>query len=411
MDKPTEKPKFWKVVIEPNIDKRFKERVFRFEGKAFSSEYEFLRAELPVIPKDPRLGIKRNPVLKLQVPVYVKNEWSTKEPPPPIEVVLWNLNDNIDEKFLRKHCEVFGEITRIKVYRHNVTNKHLQFGKVRFKSIAAARKCHETVDQSPIMGMVVSACRMGAREKLQDLFDKGHGVEKRREALPDVIKQSQQPRVGGEVNHYETNKLEDHQSSDRLRSRLSSEEDHKSARHYQSNTRLHGDSYKGRGRPHHKNRHYSGETERKRHLSADKHQGNRYFDNRRSNEGFHDSRYTENVNHDRNSHVESFKDRRVEDRYPENRHYDDRYSHDRNLNNGTYHNDRYHNDKRYHQRTHYSENYKPNDVPVHESRSLEVRFNKNFFLIFFKIALQFFHFQNIIFYKLIPCPFFNYIRY
>ena len=195
------------------------------------------------------------------------------------------------------------------------------------------------------------------------------------------------------------------------RSRLSSEEDHKSARHYQSNTRLHGDSYKGRGRPHHKNRHYSGETERKRHLSADKHQGNRYFDNRRSNEGFHDSRYTENVNHDRNSHVESFKDRRVEDRYPENRHYDDRYSHDRNLNNGTYHNDRYHNDKRYHQRTHYSENYKPNDVPVHESRSLEVRFNKNFFLIFFKIALQFFHFQNIIFYKLIPCPFFNYIRY
>ena len=64
-----------------------------------------------------------------------KNEWSSKEPPPPIEVVLWNLNDNIDEKFLRKHCEVYGEITRIKVYRHNVTNKHLQFGKVIYEKL------------------------------------------------------------------------------------------------------------------------------------------------------------------------------------------------------------------------------------------------------------------------------------
>jgi len=369
MDKTTEKPKFWKVVIEPNIDKRFKERVFRFEGKAFSSEYDFLRAELPIIPKDPRIEIKCSPVVKLQVPVYVKNEWSSKEPPPPIEVVLWNLNDNIDEKFLRKHCEVYGEITRIKVYRHNVTNKHLQFGKVRFKSIAAARKCYDAVNESPIMGMIVSACRKGAREKLQELFDKGHGVEKRREALPDVIKQSQQPKVNGEVNHFENIRLEDH--TDKSRSRLSGEENHTNSRHYQHSTRLNEDGFKGRERPHHRSRQYSGETGRRRHPSWEKHHGNRYFDDRHSNEQFYGNRYVENINHEERLKADSLKDRRIEDRYHENRSYDNRFAHDRNVHSDTYHNGRYHNDKRSYQRTHHAENFKPNDVPVYEKRYLE----------------------------------------
>ena len=156
------------------------------------------------------------------------------------------------------------------------------------------------------------------------------------------------------------------------RSRLSGEENHTNSRHYQNSTRLNEDGFKGRERPHHRSRQYSGETGRRRHPSWEKHHGNRYFDDRHSNEQFYGNRYVENINHEERLKADSLKDRRIEDRYHENRSYDNRFAHDRNVHSDTYHNGRYHNDKRSYQRTDHAENFKPNDVPVYEKRYLEV---------------------------------------
>ena len=48
----------------------------------------------------------------------------------PKEVTFTNLNDNINQNFLRDMCKGFGVVEDVKIYFHPKTKKHLGIGKV-----------------------------------------------------------------------------------------------------------------------------------------------------------------------------------------------------------------------------------------------------------------------------------------
>ena len=50
--------------------------------------------------------------------------------PPPKEITLTNLNDNINRDFLANMCKGFGTMEEVKVYYHPKTKKHIGIGKV-----------------------------------------------------------------------------------------------------------------------------------------------------------------------------------------------------------------------------------------------------------------------------------------
>ena len=62
--------------------------------------------------------------------------------PLPKEVSFFNLNDNIDNKFLEDMCKGFGTIEECKIYYHPKTRKHLGIGKVSsMKNNGHFKKC------------------------------------------------------------------------------------------------------------------------------------------------------------------------------------------------------------------------------------------------------------------------------
>ena len=50
---------------------------------------------------------------------------------PPRELTFSNLNDNIDEDFLRKMCSKYGQLDQVKIYIHGETRKSMGLAKVK----------------------------------------------------------------------------------------------------------------------------------------------------------------------------------------------------------------------------------------------------------------------------------------
>jgi histone-lysine N-methyltransferase SETD1 len=73
--------------------------------------------------------------------------------PPPIEVTITNVNDNIDRHFLLNNVvSKFGSVDECEVYFHPKTKKHLGIARVVFGSTAAASACVENMNDKPVMG-------------------------------------------------------------------------------------------------------------------------------------------------------------------------------------------------------------------------------------------------------------------
>ena len=53
--------------------------------------------------------------------------------PPPVEVTVDNLNDNIDKQFLHNMVIKYGELEHLAIDYHPVTNKHLGLARLIFK--------------------------------------------------------------------------------------------------------------------------------------------------------------------------------------------------------------------------------------------------------------------------------------
>lgn len=75
--------------------------------------------------------------------------------PPPIEVSITNLNDNINKAFLEDLIKKFDLIEDIQVLYHPKTKKHLGLARITFSSTSGAKSCVEKLNQTSVMGNII----------------------------------------------------------------------------------------------------------------------------------------------------------------------------------------------------------------------------------------------------------------
>lgn len=76
--------------------------------------------------------------------------------PPPVQVTIKNLNDNINKQFLEDMLKKYGEVEHFQIFYHPKTRKHLRLAHVTFASVHAAKMCIEKLNMSSVMGDVLS---------------------------------------------------------------------------------------------------------------------------------------------------------------------------------------------------------------------------------------------------------------
>jgi len=91
--------------------------------------------------------------------------------PPNVQVSIDNLNDNIDENFLKKELTKLGKIRTLEIIRHPRTGQHLGLAKVQFEEITVAQTCVENFHGKHIMGRqlnVFKDLRFAIIEKIKE---------------------------------------------------------------------------------------------------------------------------------------------------------------------------------------------------------------------------------------------------
>ena len=93
--------------------------------------------------------------MDLAVPKFKIDENYVGEPPK-VEVTVENMNDNIDEHFLRRLVEKCGLLETVTIYYHPVTGKHLGLAHLCFEEVKSAKECCNFLHGKSVMGQVLS---------------------------------------------------------------------------------------------------------------------------------------------------------------------------------------------------------------------------------------------------------------
>lgn len=91
--------------------------------------------------------------------------------PPHVQISIDNLNDNIDENFLKKDLAKMGRIRSLEIIRHPRTGQHLGLAKVQFEDVSVAKACIENFNGKHIMGRQLKVfldVRFAVIEKLKE---------------------------------------------------------------------------------------------------------------------------------------------------------------------------------------------------------------------------------------------------
>lgn len=76
--------------------------------------------------------------------------------PPPVEVSITNLNDNINSDFLTGMVKKFGVTEELTIFYHPKSNKHLGLAKLIFESEKSASLCVDKLHQTSVMGKIIN---------------------------------------------------------------------------------------------------------------------------------------------------------------------------------------------------------------------------------------------------------------
>ncbi|KAK2708319.1 histone-lysine N-methyltransferase SETD1-like isoform X2 [Artemia franciscana] len=143
----------WKLLVDPLLIKG-QSKLVRYDGivpgdPTYSSVYV----------KDPRSSIGRKwgrlEPMDFPVPKF-KIDANYVGKPPPVEVAIENLNDNIDKAFLTDMIRRFGSFEDLTVYYHPQTNKHMGLARIVFDHPKYARACLEALNNKSVMGKRLS---------------------------------------------------------------------------------------------------------------------------------------------------------------------------------------------------------------------------------------------------------------
>ncbi|XP_040580169.1 uncharacterized protein Set1 [Lepeophtheirus salmonis] len=109
-------------------------------------------------PSDPRSKMppalvrwKRLECMELSVPRFKIDENYVGDPPP-VEVTVENLNDNVDQTFLERMIRKFGNIEELEIYYHPVRRKHLGLARIVFELVRSAKNCVKELHGKSVMG-------------------------------------------------------------------------------------------------------------------------------------------------------------------------------------------------------------------------------------------------------------------
>ncbi|XP_011200659.3 histone-lysine N-methyltransferase SETD1 isoform X1 [Bactrocera dorsalis] len=143
----------FKLLSDPALVKGAS-KVYRYDGITPEQPYSSI---VPRDPRNPIVRLRAKPVdpLVLILPRF-KIDQNYVGQPPPIEITLTNLNDNIDNTFLSGMLSKCGLYDELVIHHHPVTNKHLGIAHIVFESTKAARLCIEKYNQKSVMGKVLT---------------------------------------------------------------------------------------------------------------------------------------------------------------------------------------------------------------------------------------------------------------
>ncbi|XP_069684013.1 histone-lysine N-methyltransferase SETD1 [Periplaneta americana] len=167
------KPRNYKLVVDPFLVKGAS-KLYRYDGNVPNDP-----TYPPVQVRDPRSQLTRiwTRLEPLDIPVpRFKIDANYVGDPPPLEVTICNLNDNIDKAFLSDMVQKFGSVEELFIYYHPISNKHLGLARVVFESVKSAKGCVEKLNNTSVMGKVLQVfldafgeeCRKIFQEKTQD---------------------------------------------------------------------------------------------------------------------------------------------------------------------------------------------------------------------------------------------------
>lgn len=161
-------PRNYKLVVDPFLVKG-NTKLYRYDGIVPNDA-----SYPPVVPRDPRSHLTRIwtrlETLELPVPRFKIDENYVGEPPP-LEVTISHLNDNIDKQFLTDIVQKFGAIEELFIYYHPFTSKHLGLGRVIFETTEGSKACVERLNNSSVMGKVLQVFLDPFGEQCKKLFD------------------------------------------------------------------------------------------------------------------------------------------------------------------------------------------------------------------------------------------------
>lgn len=98
--------------------------------------------------------------------------------PPAVEITITNMNDNVDENFLRNLLQKCGPIEEQTIYRHQRTQRRLGIARIVFMDVKSARNCIERYNQQSVMGNVMNVFHDSFGEQCKQLLLDASGDKK-----------------------------------------------------------------------------------------------------------------------------------------------------------------------------------------------------------------------------------------
>ena len=130
----------YKMLVDPSIH-RGAPKMMRYDGLIVPGNPHHIAPTMTDPRNKPLSALwRRIEPMDIPVPKFKIDEFYVGEPPK-VEVTVENMNDNIDDQFLRRLVEKCGVIENATIYYHPVTGKHLGLAHICFEEVKSAKEC------------------------------------------------------------------------------------------------------------------------------------------------------------------------------------------------------------------------------------------------------------------------------
>lgn len=112
-----------------------------------------------------------------------------------MEITISNMNDNVDENFLRNLLQKCGPIEEQTIYRHPRTQRRLGIARIVFIDVKSARACIERYNQQSVMGNVMNVFHDAFGEQCKQMLLDANGEKKPPKPIVPPPPPQQQPPI------------------------------------------------------------------------------------------------------------------------------------------------------------------------------------------------------------------------